>query len=260
MSVAVSEISGTAGASIVLLGQEAQLNITRNTGLDIAAIAQVAIQTAQLIAYYDLHSDAVEARDEKIDAQIAFQETLQAYKFGADLGMLNAKKSVLSGLVVPEPDVCGDSTELASQAEDDGSAVVDKSNDLVQESCEGLPQGWGTHDGTLYGAKAGSYVGGVVANSGRRNEETFRQTKTDLVRAGQQGMKAVFSADTVLAKYAQASSIHAGLADLFLQGFNSAGAGLGASLGRIAQSSQTNGPVVGGVIQGGSAANNVGAS
>lgn len=247
-TLTVSEISGSAGNALVLMGQEAQLNITRQNTLDVTAIAQVALQTAQLIAYYQLHDDAVDLRDQKIDAQIAFQDKLTAYKFGADLNMLNLKKSVLTDLNLPSVDMCSDAVNLSSEAVGDGAAVVAKSQDLAQESCGGVPQGWGTHDGTLYAAKAGSYVGGVLSNSARRDEESFRQTKTDLVRAGQQGMKAVFKSDTVLAKYAQAASIHSGLADLFLQGFNSAGSALGATLGRFSGDSS---PTVGGVIQGG---------
>lgn len=201
--------------------------------LQLATLFQIAASTLQLVAYYNLHDNAVDQRDAKIDDQIAFMTELNEYECGPDLEMLNCKKNVLADLQLPLVDMCSDSVKCKDEILADGKAVDNKSLDFINQSCGDIPDCWGTHDGNLYAAKAASYVGGITANSMRREQENFRQAKTDLVRAGQQGMKAVFNSNTVLAKYAQASSIHAGLADLFLQGFNSAGAGLGTALGQL---------------------------
>lgn len=190
-------------------------------------------QVLQLGIYYSLHDDAVDNRDEKIDDQIEFMEKLNAYECGPDLEMLNCKKAVLNDLQLPLVDMCSDVRKCAFEIGLDGFAVDLKTDDFIAQSCGEEPDCWGTHDGELYAAKAASYVGGITANALRRDQEDFRMKKTDLVRAAQQGMKAVFNSSTVLSKYAQAASIHSGLADLYLQGFNSAGAGLGVTLGNI---------------------------
>lgn len=206
----------------------------RTEGLDLVAIAQVILQTAQLVLFYGLADDATDRRDAKIDKTIEFQQDLQDYKFNQDLPVLNLKASVLTDLELPTIDMCADALKVTTDAMNDGAAVDNKAFLFSEESCHGIPQGWGVHEGSLMAGKSGSYASGMIANNSKRRVEQFRIVKTDLVRAAQQGMKAVYSANETMAKYAQSASIDAGLADLFIQGFNSAGAGLGVALGRLA--------------------------
>lgn len=221
----------------------------RDTNLDLATIAQIAASIAQMIVFYDLADDAIDARDEKIDAQIEFMEKLNEYECGPDLEMLNCKKAVLTDLGLPSVDMCSDALRCVGESMNDGHAVDAVSQKFVDQSCKSLPTGWGLQEGTLHGAKSGSHAGGLLANSAKRQQEDFIQKKTALVTAGQQGMKGVFKASTVLQKYAQATQIHSGLADLFIQGFNSAGASLGTALGSLSGTTSS-GPTFGGSIPG----------
>lgn len=209
------------------------IRLTQSAAFDAIAVAQVALQISQLTFYYDRFDDAIDARDAKIDAQISFLEQLEGYKTGMDKDMANKKRSVLTGLGLPSVDLCGDSIRLRTQHQGDGIAVDLKATQLSKESCDGIPDGWGVHEGSLMAAKSGSYAGALLGNASKRDREEFRVQKTQLVRAGQIGMKGVFRAGDTLGMYAQAAAIHSGLADIYLAGFNSAGAGLGTSIGQF---------------------------
>lgn len=212
---------------------------TRNQTRDLEVIAQIALQTAQLIAYYDLADDAIESRDLIIDKTIDFITYLEDKKVSQDLPMLNLKKSVLTGLGLPSVDMCSSAIQFRQESINDGHAVDEKSVNYARETCGGIPSGWGLHEGTLMAAKSTSYIGGMVGSSSKRQQETFRRAKTDLVRNAQAGMKSLFNASEVLSQYSQAQGIYAGLADLFIQGFNSAGAGLGVALGKLGDNAPT---------------------
>lgn len=213
---------------------------SRSNNLGLATALQVAAQAVQLGLYYDKADEAIDARDNEIDTMQAFQEDLDAYACGADFEMVNCKKAILTDLGLPVTDKCSDAVRYASESLKDGEAVDCKSDHLAQQSCEGIPSGWGTHDGSLFAGRAGSYAGGIIANASKRRTERFREQKTNLVLRAQQAMKAAINSNTILGKYAQATSIHSGLADLFIQGFNSAGAGLGVALGQLAGGFRSN--------------------
>jgi hypothetical protein len=204
-----------------------------------ATLAQTIAQFIQLGVYYTLAEEAIDSRDAKIDAQWAFMQKISDYECGPDYEMLQCKKDVLTQLELPTVDMCSDIFKCTFESELDGVAVDAKSEDYASKTCKGIPNGWKMHDGDLFAAQASANIGGLIANSARRQQERFRQQKTDLVRSAQQGMKGLFNANSILAKYAQGAAIHSGLADLFIQGFNSAGAGLGVSLGRLSSTSAT---------------------
>lgn len=231
----------------------------KRADLAAASIFQVIAHAIMMALYYDRATDAMSNRDTEIDKQLDFMQKVSDYEFGADLDMLNMKKAVLSGLQIPAVDMCSDVIFCRSEINEDGEAVDLASTNFIDQTCGGKPHGWGTHDGDLYAAKASGYAGGIVANSARREQEDFRQQKTKLVRAGQQGMKALFNAASIQAKYSQAVAIHSGLADLYMQGFNSAGAGLGVALGRMGSATQgTSSFAVGGTAQTASLQTNIG--
>lgn len=212
----------------------------RREELNIFTLIQTGLQIAQLIIYYNKLDDAIDKRDEKIDAQIEWMQELEDYKETQDLPMLNLKASALTALGLPTVDMCGDAVRNASMSVNDGEAVDDKSQTIAGRTCRGVPEGWATHDGGLAAGRAASYAGGMMANSAKRRQEYFQTQKTKIVRAAQQGMKAVYNASDTLAMYSQAVAIHSGFADLFMQGFNSAGAGLGVALGQLAGSGTSN--------------------
>jgi len=140
-----------------------------------ATLFQIAASTLQLIAYYNLHDNAVDQRDAKIDKQIEFMEELNEYECGPDLEMLNCKKDVLADLELPLVDMCSFATKCKDEVLNDGVAVDNKSKDFIEQSCGDIPDCWGTHDGNLYAAKAASVAGGIIANSARREQEDLPQ-------------------------------------------------------------------------------------
>lgn len=214
---------------------------TRNTARDVAAGVQIALQTAQLIAYYDAADDAIDARDDKIDAQITFMQTLENLNINQDLPMINCKRDVLVDLVLPEEDTCGVRVEHFTYWFFDGRSIDNKSRDLVDESCGGLPNGWSLHEGQVNSGRSESSAGALMSASGKRRIEQFRRNKTTLVRSAHSGLKSVFNAGDTLSKYAQAAAIHSGLADLYIQGFNSAGAALGVAINSLTSGTVTPG-------------------
>lgn len=211
----------------------------RQNNLDAATAFQLGLQLIQLAIYWDRYNDAIDDRDEKIDKQIEFMSDIQAYKIGQDLPMLRCKKDVLTQLNLPSVDACRDAVICADESEDDGDAVDLKSQHLADQTCGGIPSNWCAHEGSLAAAKAGSNAGGLIANNAKREQESFRQHKTSMVRTGQQGMKSVFNSGEILAMYSQGAAIHQGFADIFIAGFNSAGAAAGVLLGRLAGGNST---------------------
>lgn len=210
--------------------------VARRAALDIATITQLGLQTAQLTAFYNAADNAIDARDDKIDAQIAFMDTLENLKLTQDLPMVECKKDVLEQLELPELAACGSGIVVHTPLVSDGRSIDSKSLQFLNETCGNIPIGWTVNNGLMHGYRTATYNSSIVSNADRRRVERFRKRKTDLVRQAQIGIKSVYNAGDTLSKYAQAAAIHSGLADLYIQGFNSAGAGLGVLLGRLADS------------------------
>lgn len=213
-------------------------NNIRETTRDAAAVTELALQVAQLGTFYNRADSAITDRDAKIDAQIAFMQTLEDYKLNQDLPIIQLKGTVLTDLDLPELIPCGSGFTMHLPSFNDGFAVDEKATQIGREVCGGVPTDWSLHAGRLSGYRTASYVSGIVSNADRRRLERFRKRKTDLVRQAQIGIKSSYSANETLSKYAQATAIHSGLADLYIQGFNSAGAGLGVTLGKLAASGE----------------------
>jgi len=250
VTVSANNISSITDANAVTYLQQGGTWYTnqnqRDIDLDIATIFQLGLQLGQLVFYWDKYNDAIDARDEKIDKQIEFMQDIQDYKVNQDLPMLRCKKDVLTGLGLPTIDTCSDAIYCADESEDDGRAVDLKSEHLADQTCGGIPDNWCVHEGSLAAAKAGSNAGGAIANNAKREQEAFRQHKTSMVRTAQQGMKSVFNSGEVLAMYQQGATIHQGFADIFISGFNSAGAAAGVLLGRLASGTSTGTDPIGG--------------
>lgn len=206
---------------------------SRQTAVDAAAATQIGALTAQWGYYYDQADDAIDKRDIAIDTQISFMQYLQDTKVNTDLPMVQDQLDVLTDLDLPDVLTCGSGNDVAFQTWQDGIAVDDTANKLTDQAPGGRPNTFREHSGRLYGMKSGSYAYGIVSNADVRRRERFRKNKTQLVRQAQSNSKSIYSAGEVLSKYAQNTAIYSGLADLYIQGFNSAGAGLGVALGRL---------------------------
>ncbi len=252
--VAVDPLTGdlTAASSKIsldILGFEATQRIKREGELSIETLIQTGLALAQMALYYSLADDMIDKRDEKIDDEKEFIEELQEYTETQDLPILQLKRQSVN-LGIPGANPCGEAGRYLSEGMQDGEAVVETCQNFSRQSCAGIPNGWGIHEGELKGAMGAAYASGILSGNTKRREERFRKHKTDIVRTGQQGMKAVYNANDILTKYSQASSIYAGLADLFIQGFNSAGAALGVAMGKLSGNTGTSLNSQGGVSTG----------
>jgi len=160
-------------------------------------------------------------------------QQLEDLNINQDLPMIEDKADVLTDLQLPIPFFCGFDFNVAFMPFFDGEGVDLKSQHLALESCSGVPNGWDLDEGNVQQSKAGSNLISITSASDVRRIENFRRSKTSLVRTAQIGLKSTFNAGDTLSKYAQAAAIHSGFADLYIQGFNSAGAGLGVALGKL---------------------------
>ena len=189
---------------------------------------------AQMVIYYNLWKDVVEKRDAVIDDMEEMLTYLHDKDMNVDYPMMKKKQEVLD-LALPEVDLCGDAILCSSDADLDGKAIDSLATHLAKADCCGSP--WETTEGQLYAARAGDYAGGILANSAKRRQEEFRKNKTRLVLKAQ--ATARMAAAPILGMYQQSMGIYEGLAGVYLQGFTSAGAGLGVNLQRLGGNNAT---------------------
>ena len=193
--------------------------------------------TVQMTAYFALWTDAVSDRDDVLDKQIEATDYVQTQSAEIDFPQMVLKRSVLTGAVLPELSACTDPLLYLSENIADGEVVDSEARKQSRSACGGVPAGWATHEGELYSTAAASYAGGLVHNANKRRVEGYRRNKTALVQQAQRS--GVLALGPILAGYQQAAAIHEGLAGIFLQGFQSAGAGLGVSLDRLSTAQTT---------------------
>lgn len=201
-------------------------------------IAQIAVHGALMVAQYQLGQDAIDDRDDAIDDQINFMQQLQDLKVSQDLPMLLRKKDVLTDLIIPTIDFCQVDFGLFFHSNNDGLAVDNKSDQLSRSS-RGVPSGWLLHEGVLKGMKSAGYTQGIDKNADKRRVEALRKSKSRLVRSAQSTLKSEYNSAEILNKKSQVATIHGGIADLYMQGFNSSGAALGVALGRLSNKNES---------------------
>lgn len=208
----------------------------RDDDLAACTLIATALAAIQMAIYYSLWDDQIDKRDDMIDREEMIRDDLHRRDIDVDIPRLKLKQDIL-GVPVPSPDLCGDALRCATDSMNDGHGVDRKADHMADQSCHGVPDNWCTHEGALLGARAAGYAGGMLGNAGKRREEEFRRLKTSLVLKAQRSAR--LDIGPALQNLGQASAIHAGKADIFLQGFNSAGASLGALVGRLANSQGT---------------------
>lgn len=193
---------------------------------------------AQLVLYYALWDDAIDKRDAALDKYQDILDYAHDQEINVDYQQLLAKQDVLD-LALPEVNMCEDAQLFEVEVHNDGQAIDDKCFDLSKSDCCSPPPEWKNHEGQLYAARAQDYTGGILANAAKRRREAFLENKVALALRAQQSARTSLS--SILNNYTQAVSIYEGLASTFLQGFNSAGAGLGVNIARLGQSSASSG-------------------
>lgn len=226
------------GAWKTYLDQEIAAN---NQAADDAAAWAIAF-AAQAVIYFALWDDAVNKRDGVLDHQREFQDYLRDTDIAVDFEIMKKKQTVLTELILPSLNVCFDPMLCMEENVSDGDVVDGEAKKQARTACGGVPAGWTNNEGRLYSAAAAVYAGGFVHNANKRRIEGFRKNKTNLTLQAQR--TAVMSSGPIMSGYTQSAAIFEGLSGIFLQGFQSAGAGLGVSLNRLADGS-------GGAQQGG---------
>ena len=163
---------------------------------------------AQLAIYYALWDDAIDARDAVMDKHEDVLQYLHDTDLNIDYPQLLKKQEVLD-LPLPDLAMCSDARLYHGQVHNDGDAVDLKCSHLAEMNCCGIPDEWKNHEGDLYAARASDYTGGVLANSGKRRVEAFRENKTRLALQAQRNSKMAIS--PILSNYVQAASIYEGV-------------------------------------------------
>lgn len=209
--------------------------------LKIATLAELALAAAQLIIYREWTRNAINNRDDTIDDQVAFIESLRGLMYGQDLPAANKKFGII-GVQPPDNDHCQENVRYKQQTVNDGDAVDKMSQKFSKESPGGIPKGWFTHDGKLASSLSIPVNGSYLSAASDRRKYDFIKAKVGLLHGAQRSVKALFNASMVLAEYDKAIGIYGGLADIFIQGFNSAGAALGTALGKLANAASHQSP------------------
>lgn len=206
----------------------------RRKNLESANKALMGLLAAQMLLYLIEFLKNLDDRDDMIDKIIDFNQYLHDKKHGVDLQMVREKTGIIN-LALPEVYQCSDVTRHSEFTMGDARAVDGMSEQFAKMSC-GIPNGWSMYEGELEGARVIADHGGFIVNASKREREWMQKQKTSLMVAAQRNIKSPFSASGIMAGYTQSMGIYSGLADLYAQGFNSAGAGLGVLLGRMTSS------------------------
>lgn len=242
-------VTNTVGGEDALgvMGQYAQNRMQYEEELAAETLVYTALAIAQMIAYWILANDQINNRDRVIgkyaeddDGMLGFLWKLEKYRDEQDYPILLKKAAVKDGITRDlksfEPDSCGDAVRYVEELEGDAASIDSMENMFAACSCSGIPQGWGIHDGSLALGLGASFAGPIMNIASVDIYNKFKYDAIELVQEAQSAMKTIYNISGVMAYYGQAINIFQGLADLFISGFNSAGAMLGTALGRMANS------------------------
>lgn len=201
------------------------------------------LYAAQLLIYYNLWKDITDKRDAVIEDLQSVLDYLQITDLGVDYPQMLKKQNILE-LHFPEKKMCADSKLFEPQSKNDADVVDDMASYFMRQTCKRWPNDHNcdpleTSEGALCASVAQDYTGTMLANSSKRRREKFRQNKTQLALRAQ--ATARMAVAPILQMYQQAIQIYEGLASVFMQGFTSAGAGLGINLWRLGSSGNNNG-------------------
>lgn len=232
------KINNTAGDTTALgtIGEYFEGQIEYRSAVKVQTLATCVLLLAQMVLYWNAYSKAEAKRDAAIDKEISFISAVESYKLNGTLISLLRKRKVAYGLDVPDIDACANAVRYQDETFQDGTAVDNTAKHLARRASRGIPDGWGTHSGQLAAALAATNAGSFMAGNSRIRHEEFEDKKVGIVQASESGMKAIHRSSTIIGYYQQATAVYSGLADIYIQGFNSAGAGLGAALGQLTQS------------------------
>lgn len=221
----------------------ARQQATREEELDVETLLFAGLAIAQMLYYWDKVDDHTDARDCAIGefaqdnmGMLGFMWELENYRDTVDFPILMEKAAIKDRIDFDEwePDSCSTATLYVDELQGDGSAIDNYERMFAACSCAGIPEGWGIHDGSLVAGLGAAYSGPIANIAAVEMFEDFKGHAISVVQKAQMAMKAIYNISGIMRYYEQAIAIHEGLATMFIQGFNSAGAMLGTALGKLA--------------------------
>lgn len=232
-----------------IMGYHAKQQASRQEELDEKALWFAGLAILQLIYYWDKLEDHTKARDCAIgeftpdnEGMLGFMAEIESFRDALDINILREKASVKDQINFGEfePKSC-DTALLYFEDTNNDAKVINRFEKMFADcSCSGIPEGWATHDGSFARGLAASFSGPIANSFAVDLYEDFKANAVTVVQKSQMAMKAIYNISGIMRYYEQAINIHEGLATLFIQGFNSAGAMLGTSLGQLANSNTGN--------------------
>ena len=225
-----------------ILGLQAKEQRERQGELDEAMLFYSALAIIQMLIYWDRHKDYVEKRDCAIGEEfvpedkglIGFLAQLESYR-DEDWKTLGEKASIKDKIKFDEwkPKYCENATLYQSRSNHD-SQMIDRFEQMFSETAiDGVPEGWSIHDGSLAFGLGASFSGPLYNIAQIEMFERFKADAIAIVQQAQMSMKAIYNASAIMKYYEQVIGIYEGFATMYMQGFNSAGAMLGTSLGKL---------------------------
>lgn len=211
--------------------------------MKLEAFIMTAAYIVQLLAYYFELKEKIKDRDRILGKELDFLDYLHQRR-NVDAGELEKKDLIRTKLGEISASVCEESARYKDETIGDAQSFKDMEEVFAQCSCAGIPDGWGTHENTLAAGMAMTSAGTIMATTAKRRAEDFNVKRIDLIRNANIAIRGLFTADSVLAYYQQAVAIYQGLVDIYISGFNSAGAGLGVALQRLSGASGGRGTTV----------------
>lgn len=241
------------GSALGWMGLYHQNEVTRKQELDLEMLVFAGLAIAQMIYYWDKVDDHTDARDCAIGEYeasnmglLGFLKELEDYRDTVDFPMLMRKAAIKDQINFNEwkPNSCKTATLYDGDLKNDGLVLDEMEEMFANCSCSGIPEGWGTHDGSLATGLAVSYTGPIMNIAAVEMFEDFKAHAISVVQKAQMAMKAIYNISGIIRYYEQAIGIHEGLASMFIQGFNSASAMLGTAIGKLANGAPGTGSTV----------------
>ena len=255
------------GTALGVMGQEAQEQIERNASLKTEMGIFAGLSIGQLLAYWVLYNDQVNNRDRVLwgndncewnsddikppngvdckyedceDSLIGFMKYVEERR-DKDFEILKYKLDLFGQIVADNEtsNVCEEALRYGKNFCDASQSFNKLQENFAACSCAGIPEGWGLHDNTFGTSFGVALAGSIMTTGAKRLSEEFEKVKPELASNIQTSMKAIYNAQSVFGYYQQALGIFQGLSDLFISGFNSAGATLGIAVGQLASNTQS---------------------
>lgn len=228
----------------------ARQQATREEELNLEMLVWAGLAIAQMIYYWDKVDDHTDDRDCAIGefakenmGMLGFLAELEDYRDRVDYPILMRKAALKDQINFGqwEPNSCASATRYIDEMYGDAQMIDNFENMFAACSCAGIPEGWSIHDGSLALGLGAAYSGPMMNIADVERFETFKAHAVSIVQQAQMSMKAIHNISGIMKYYEQAIGIHEGLASMFIQGFNSAGAMLGTALGKLASAAAGSG-------------------